>query len=231
MTVYYDPKEIYYDDSCQGPESDKAWMSVIDADLVEQILMYKAEQAASGINVLEWGSGRSTSYYSSLLANHSPASKWVSLEHNQQSFEEFCNENKAMFPASYQVTNCGNEETKNSFSLGCHRDTNIFVFSYGMLKDPVSSEVVDGAVIPEKYIQLPHDLGLKYDVVLVDGRFRRRCLIAAVDLLRDKGVVILHDAWREYYHCAFEKYAQHFRIGGRVMAWLTITLEFCEREK
>lgn len=46
----------------------------------------------------------------------------------------------------------------------------------------------------------------KYDVIFVDGRNRRKCLIKAKELLNPGGVVFLHDANREYYHSGFEGY-------------------------
>lgn len=230
MTVYYDPTDIYYDDTCLGPVSDKAWMSVIDADLLEEILLYKAEQVDTAINVLEWGSGRSTLYYSSLLANRHPGSKWVSLEHNQQSFNEFIAVNKAAFTAGVSVQHCGNETSDLQFSKACPSAANIFVFDYGMLKDPISAEILSGAVVPEKYIQLPKKLPLQYDVIIVDGRFRRRCLVEAVTLLREGGVVVLHDAWREYYHCVFENYHANFRLGEELWIGSLSPLDFVQKK-
>lgn len=40
----------------------------------------------------------------------------------------------------------------------------------------------------------------KFDFILVDGRFRRRCLEVVAHCLADGGVVFLHDAERPYYH-------------------------------
>lgn len=50
----------------------------------------------------------------------------------------------------------------------------------------------------------------KYDVIFVDGRNRRKCLIKAKELLKEGGVVLLHDADREYYHSGFEGYQWKF---------------------
>lgn len=46
----------------------------------------------------------------------------------------------------------------------------------------------------------------RFDIVIVDGRFRRRCLLRALDLLEPGGLVVLHDAERRWYHCSTEIY-------------------------
>ncbi len=58
----------------------------------------------------------------------------------------------------------------------------------------------------ERYTD-PPGLSGPYDLIFVDGRWRRRCLIAAAELLAPGGVVILHDAQRQYYHEPLGLYA------------------------
>lgn len=55
----------------------------------------------------------------------------------------------------------------------------------------------------------------KFDFILVDGRFRRRCLEVASQYLTDGGVAFLHDAERPYYHepLALFKEAAFFESG------------------
>jgi hypothetical protein len=57
--------------------------------------------------------------------------------------------------------------------------------------------------------------GLEPDIAIVDGRLRRRCLLSAA---QRAGVVVLHDAQREYYHCAFQAYRHQGRVGD--MLWI-----------
>ncbi|MDR2430503.1 MAG: glycosyltransferase family 92 protein [Puniceicoccales bacterium] len=45
--------------------------------------------------------------------------------------------------------------------------------------------------------------GIKYDLILIDGRNRADCLAVAALLLADDGVVFLHDAERDLYQCNF----------------------------
>jgi len=55
----------------------------------------------------------------------------------------------------------------------------------------------------DDYVNYPLTLNKTFDLILVDGRKRRRCLINASKLLNNNGIVLLHDANRKYYHCAF----------------------------
>jgi len=48
----------------------------------------------------------------------------------------------------------------------------------------------------------------RFDVVIIDGRYRRRCLGIAKDCLMQGGIVILHDAERKYYHCGLKGYKE-----------------------
>jgi hypothetical protein len=66
------------------------------------------------------------------------------------------------------------------------------------------------------YVSLPASLGRRFDIVIVDGRKRRRCLLEASRFLSDNGIVILHDAWRSYYQCAFEAYESGTRVGDEL---------------
>lgn len=68
---------------------------------------------------------------------------------------------------------------------------------------------VDLRLLPlgERYGQYaaPDVRGL-FDLIFVDGRWRRRCLLTAAKRLAPGGVVVVHDAQREWYHPAFEKF-------------------------
>ena len=61
----------------------------------------------------------------------------------------------------------------------------------------------------DKYVEYPLSLGKKFDLVLVDGRKRRRCLINTSSVVKPGGIVLLHDADRKYYHCAFDSFSNH----------------------
>lgn len=67
------------------------------------------------------------------------------------------------------------------------------------------------------YFDPPELRGRHFDLILVDGRMRRRCLENAATLLRDgNSLVILHDAERSHYHSAFNRFAEGRFLGKRV---------------
>ena len=57
----------------------------------------------------------------------------------------------------------------------------------------------------KSYVGFPRTLGLEFDMILVDGRARRLCLLEGWELLRNGGVIVLHDAQREDYHDALHQ--------------------------
>ena len=68
----------------------------------------------------------------------------------------------------------------------------------------------------EDYINFPAMLPVKFDIIFIDGRFRRRCLLITKQCLKQGGIVVLHDAQKEHYHSSLEHYPyQIFINGGR----------------
>ena len=55
------------------------------------------------------------------------------------------------------------------------------------------------------YIEFPSRFGV-FDFILIDGRARKECLLKAYELIENKGMVLLHDANRIYYHEPFGLY-------------------------
>jgi hypothetical protein len=80
--------------------------------------------------------------------------------------------------------------------------------------DPAWAKAVRALLIPrtevywielgEHYADAPLHMGRRWDVAIIDGRLRRRCLLTAAKVA---DVVLLHDAERTYYHCAFSVFA------------------------
>ena len=83
------------------------------------------------------------------------------------------------------------------------KNTKIFLFDVGNDKLKQRNTNMD------EYVDFPLSLNTKFDIIFVDGRKRRRCLINCVNLMKKDGNVLLHDAQRKYYHCAFK----HFTSG------------------
>lgn len=132
--------------------------------------------------VLEWGSGGSTVYFSNFLRGRGIPFSWVSIEYNRVWYDRVRGETADMPEVSLILFDVGNTELKQR-----------------------------GAPMDE-YVSYPTTTGKQYDVIIVDGRKRRRCLEVARTVLAPGGVVFLHDAQRPYYHCAFRKYAHSNRV-------------------
>lgn len=158
----------------------KPQMQEAEIRLIEQELLAHGGH----IDVLEWGSGGSTVYFTKFLRDKGLSYSWLSLEYNKLWYEKI------------------HDATKNDHAV------KIALFDVGntYLKQP--------DIPMNEYVEYPASLRKKYDVILVDGRKRRRCLIEALKLLKPGGVAILHDARRTYYHCAF----RHFP-DSRIVLW------------
>jgi len=128
------------------------------------------------LRILEWGSGGSTAYFTDFLKRHGISYKWLSLEYNKKWHDEIRRLKSADPDTKIVLFDARNDELKQ-------RRTNM-----------------------DDYVAYPKTLGVKYDFILVDGRKRRRCLVEASSLIFPDGAVILHDAERKYYHCAFPLY-------------------------
>jgi hypothetical protein len=71
---------------------------------------------------------------------------------------------------------------------------------------PVPSQDYTNGSDAREYVDRPKELGGQFDVLFIDGRFRRRCLQVAAEAVSPKGIVILHDAGRAHYHSALDLY-------------------------
>ena len=138
---------------------------------------------------LEWGAGYSTLYFPKFLDSNA---KWISIEHEKEWFEKIKSLNK---------------------------NPNVEIYLVQPNKYPWSDEYGDGSYSDlNDYIEFPTKFG-KFEFTLVDGRARKYCLIKAYELLIDKGIVVLHDANRTYYHEPFRLFKHSllltdYRRGG-----------------
>ena len=128
------------------------------------------------LKCLEWGSGYSTLYFPKFLRKNA---RWISLEHE-----------------------------KNWASKIRSINQNLNVEIHCILPNilPWTDKHQDGDYSDLKdYIEFPSNFG-KFDFILIDGRARKHCLIKAYNLIGNRGVVVLHDANRRYYHEPFKLY-------------------------
>jgi len=192
--------------------SHKAWMSKPDADLFEQILIRQA-QAAPRLEVLEWGAGRSTLYFTQLLRDLGHNFNWVAVEYDRAFFQ------RDIEPKLGGVPDVGLEYIGDGQRAAPARmprpkqGVQFAVYDHGKLSPFMPDHEADRLPVMDAYIDFPRDFGQQFDLILVDGRKRRRCLLAAADCLKENGLALLHDAYRPYYHCAFERFTSHRPIG------------------
>ncbi len=194
--------------------SDKAWMSVTDADLFEAILSRKASEGGP-LDVLEWGSGKSTFYYAGVLAATGVPFRWLSLEYDSAFFRQDIEPRLDELPDARVRYVTDDEALRLRLEGGAPTGQTVefVVFDKGRLQPMLRAGKADRQVDMNAYVALPGRQDRHYDLALVDGRKRRRCLLEAAGSLAERGVALLHDAWRPYYHCAFDAYRHERRVG------------------
>ncbi len=202
-------------------ESPKAWMTVRDADLLELLLVAHAARIDSALDVLEWGAGRSSLWYSSVLERQGLLGSWLALEHNREFFKREVAPQLTRRPSSSYLLSEQVLQDKHLLShvpgAGASSDRGTLcavVFDAGDLRPYERDE--DRRADLDDYVRLPASLDRCFDIVVVDGRKRRRCVVEASGLLTDSGIVVLHDAWRTYYQCAFDAFSFARRIGDEL---------------
>lgn len=130
----------------------------------------------SFVRVLEWGCGGSTAYFPGVLARHGLAYRWISVEHDKEWYLSM------------------------SGKLRDQQHVELFLF------ETARGNPRDRSCRMDEYVTFPSTLGMTFDMILVDGRKRRRCLLESKRLLAPGGFVFLHDAHRKRYHCALGEY-------------------------
>ncbi len=161
-------RPVHYDSENINPEYPAMWMSEVKC--IENILsMMTAEKKK--LNILEWGSGKSTVYFSGILKKLGADFRWHAVEN--------------YIPWHMKVDTWLKEKGLNSTTT-VH------------LKNPTCEERKE---IQEKsdlteYVNFSKELNIKYDFILIDARRRVECMTIAAELVAKDGVVVLHDAER-----------------------------------
>jgi hypothetical protein len=203
------------DDSAWSP---KAWMSVPDTGLCEAILERLARATPEPLRIVEWGSGRSSLHYSSLLRELGVPFHWMSIEYDRGFFE------KTIAPeiagrSDVTVTDAIAVPPSDWPRPGPADQLLEFVlFDAGQLSPFEADRAADRLADLDAYVTHPGRRGGRLHFALVDGRKRRRCLLEAAGLLAPGGVALLHDCYRFYYQCAWESFTSGRRIGE--MLWV-----------
>ena len=153
-------------------------------------------QASSGkgrLKIFEWGSGFSTLYYAKYLTGGNIDFEWHAIDNHRGWYETI----KSLL-------------MRNNLSDKVHLYLQEFPPfwekpGWGPLPPPcgVFAPCLDNE---KKYINLPLQLGGKFDVVIVDARFRRHCIQVAREVLKPTGIVILHDAQKKHYQTGLDAF-------------------------
>ncbi len=154
----------------------KPWMMEDQIKLVKKILLsFNKKQ----INVLEWGSGGSTLYFTRFLEENNIDFSWYSIEHSLKWYNSF---------------------------IGNVKSNKIKVILKNQKVNNPSTINLDHYVHYPR--ELTNKLGVQqfFDFILVDGRARARCLVEAKFLVKPDGIIMLHDAEREKYHYVFPRF-------------------------
>jgi SAM-dependent methyltransferase len=157
----------------------RPWMRYREIDVIREVLLKLRPKSC-----LEWGAGRSTLYFPSMLP---PGASWIAIEHDSEWAQAIREAQSAPHVEVHAVA-------PNQF--------------------PWTDKERDGGRQDLRdYVEFARRFA-PYDFILVDGRARVSCIEEAFDLLRPRGVVLLHDANRLHYHRAFGPYANQFRLQG-----------------
>jgi len=157
------------------------------------------------INVFEYGCGYSTLYYAQYLYKNGYDFEWHCIDNS----DDWFNKMKDMIK-----------------SKGFCRNVFIYLRSfipfwekYGLeifekVKAMKCDELRPTLDAERDYIDFPATIASKFDVIFVDGRFRRRVLLRLQECLKEGGVVVLHDAHKGHYHSSLKEYPYSIFIDG-----------------
>ena len=201
------PPRLVLDDS---EWSHKAWMSRIDTELFERVLLRKGQAAQGAFQVLEWGAGRSTLYFSRRLQELGLPYQWLSLDYDRGYVDREVAPQLVNRPEARLIYA---DDAKLEAAGSVAHPLQVVVFDRGRLQPFLGGHAADRHANLHDYVTYPARLGGRYDLIFVDGRKRRRCLLEAARLLKTDGVALLHDAYRPHYQCAFESFRSQRMLG------------------
>jgi len=144
-----------------------------DDDIFEKEMLEVAK-GKKRIDVLEWGTGYSTKYYSDVLAREDINFTWDSVEYDKR-------------------------WAKAIGSLELEEGVIIYLFDEEVMRIDDRRALRSNNYPMKEYINFPITEKRKYDLILVDGEKRVPCLRVALKVLKKDGIVILHDAQRKEY--------------------------------
>ncbi|MFH1283746.1 MAG: class I SAM-dependent methyltransferase [bacterium] len=180
-----------------------------EIELLKKILLvYKNKP----ITILEWGCGLSTIYFAKYLREAGCSFSWHAIENDTVWYKKILK----------KVRRHGLEDTVHVYlsAFTPHSPNTDGNQPLCMKREFASLEEAE-----KQYILLPKTLGISFDIIIVDGRDRNRCMEIASNILQPKGTIILHDSEKQYYHEALDIFPNGtfvhsgtvLRRGGRVL--------------
>jgi hypothetical protein len=161
------------------------------ADILALELLLLELPADRPLRIFEYGSGGSSVYFPRFLRDRGRSFIWFSLEHDAEWAQEVCR----------RLT----EHALHDVHVLLTDIPNVAPTRLNRTKDRRNMVKAGRRFDYAAYTWTPSRIADEYDFILVDGRDRKRCLETAIPLLRPGGFVAIHDAQREYYHCALER--------------------------
>ena len=150
--------------------------------MTDQEVEFLLKYCNKSTDLLEYGSGGSTL----LLQNH--VSSLVSVEHDPIWYNKIL-ENKLKDNVDYYLVEPNNKNWELQFN-----------------KDQTKNTKGDDGSFEDFFLYciFPTSLSRLYNTVLIDGRARLACSYVASNLLKDDGVILIHDFGQKCYHKILE---------------------------
>lgn len=168
-------------------------MSLGDMTIIKSLL---GSIETPKLRVFEWGSGTSTTYYSKFLQSMDLDFEWHAAENSLAWRDRMEKKIKGA-------------DLDNQVKIHLSEFPGFWELPGFTWDDPIPTQSLIENPNAEKYVKMPLEVGGKFDLMIVDGRFRRRCLLVAKEVLAPGGVVFLHDAQKPRYHPSLPEFAHH----------------------
>ncbi len=163
------------------------WMTDCQIQHIKELL-FDAAKSRDILECLEWGSGGSTLYFTRFMTEQGIDFIWTTIEYDLKWYKAVVQATAGeprIVPLLFEVSG------EKPLQTAKRRD-----------------------FLMDDYVDYPLTTGKKFDFILVDGRKRRRCLQVAATVLAERGVAVLHDASRTYYHCALAGFPESSFLGS-----------------
>lgn len=168
----------------------------LPAQTHKEIQLFKAifsQFKSKKIRIFEWGCGLSSVYFSKYLKDRGIDFEWHAIDNNKS----WCQRVTARIRGS-----------------GYQDNLRIYLKEFIPFWDKQGWGVIPppcGVFSPKEegelaYVSFPKTFKDKFDIVIIDARFRRRCLEVAMQVVAPGGIVVMHDAQKPHYQVGLEKF-------------------------